>query len=158
MHDERALFELLLLEGFQAGLSWITILRKRENFRAAFHRFDPERMARFTAKDLSKLEQDAGIVRNKLKIQASVTNAKGFLEIGDFNAFLWQFTDGQTLRDPRGMTSERLRATSPESDRMSKELLRRGFKFVGSTICYAFMQASGMVDDHIEGCWKYQPR
>jgi DNA-3-methyladenine glycosylase I len=158
LHDDRALFELLLLEGFQAGLSWITILRKRENFRTAFHRFDPERIARFAKKDLARLEQDAGIVRNKLKIQASVINAKAYLAIEDFNAFLWQFTDGQTWRDPKGMTRERIRATSPESDAMSKELLRRRFKFVGSTICYAFMQASGMVDDHVEGCWKYQRR
>ena len=158
LHDGRALFELLMLEGFQAGLSWITILRKRENFRAAFRQFNPERIARFTARDLARLEQNAGIVRNKLKIQASVTNAKAFLEIEDFDRFLWQFTDYKTLRDPKGMTRERLRATSPESDRMSKELLKRGFKFVGSTICYAFMQASGMVDDHMEGCWKYQPR
>ena len=158
LHGGGALFELLLLEGFQAGLSWITILRKRQNFRDAFHRFDPAKMARYTARDLERLQNDTGIVRNKLKIAAAVINAKAFLKIEDFDRFLWQFANGQTLRDPRGMTRERMRATSPESDQMSKELVRRGFKFVGSTICYAFMQASGMVDDHIEGCWKYVDR
>ena len=158
VHHDRALFELLLLEGFQAGLSWITILRKRENFRAAFHQFDPEKIAAFSEGDLNNLQQNAGIVRNRLKIQASLINAKAFLSIQGFSPFLWQFTGGRTLRDPEGMTRKRIRATSPESDRMSKELLRRGFKFVGPTICYAFMQAAGMVDDHLEGCWKYQKR
>jgi len=153
---------MLLLEGFQAGLSWITILRKRENFRKAFCAFDAEAIARFKKKDLDRLALDAGIVRNRLKIEASVTNAKAFLAIrkspGDFEHFLWQFTNRQTLRDPRGMTRAKARATSQESDRMSKELAAKGFKFVGSTICYAFMQAVGMVDDHTLGCWKYQGR
>ena len=162
VHDDQRLFEMLVLEGFQAGLSWITILRKRENFRAAFHSFNPENIAAFKKRDLDRLFQNAGIVRNRLKIEASVTNAKAFLalskETGGFDRFIWQFTGYQTLRDPRGMTRRRNRVTSPESDRMSKELMSRGFKFVGSTICYAFMQAVGMVDDHVEGCWKYQNR
>ena len=153
---------MLLLEGFQAGLSWITILRKRENFRAAFHSFEPEAIAAFKKRDLDRLALDAGIVRNRLKIDASVSNAKAFLairkEAGSFDRFLWQFTNNQTLRDPRGMTRARARATSPESDRMSKELTAKGFKFVGSTICYAFMQAVGMVDDHVKGCWRYHER
>jgi DNA-3-methyladenine glycosylase I len=162
LHDDRQLFEMLLLEGFQAGLSWITILRKRENFRKAFRDFDPTRIARFTQRDLDRLVADEGIVRNKLKIAASVLNAKAYLEarkeFGFFDKFIWQFTGHKTLRDPRGMTRALARATSPESDAMSKELKRRGFKFVGSTICYAFMQATGMVDDHAEGCWKYRKR
>ena len=162
LHDDQRLFELLLLEGFQAGLSWITILRKRENFRAAFHGFQAETIAGFKKRDLDRLMLDAGIVRNRLKIEASVTNAKAFLAIhrqaGAFDKFIWQFTGNETLRDPRGMTRGRARATSPESDRMSKELSAKGFKFVGSTICYAFMQAVGMVDDHVQGCWKYCKR
>jgi DNA-3-methyladenine glycosylase I len=160
VHDDERLFEMLLLEGFQAGLSWITILRKRENFRVAFNSFNAEAIAHFKKRDLDRLALDAGIVRNRLKIEASVTNAKAFLAIrkdaGDFDRFLWQFTNHQTLRDPRGMTRAKARATSPESDRMSKELTAKGFKFVGSTICYAFMQAVGMVDDHVKGCWKFQ--
>jgi DNA-3-methyladenine glycosylase I len=162
VHDDQRLFEMLLLEGFQAGLSWITILRKRENFRAAFHSFAPEAIAGFKKRDLDRLTLDAGIVRNRLKIESSVANAKAFLSIrkesGSFDRFLWQFTNHQTLRDPHGMTRGRARATSPESDRMSKQLSAKGFKFVGSTICYAFMQAVGMVDDHVKGCWKYYDR
>jgi len=162
VHDDQKLFEMLLLEGFQAGLSWITILRKRENFRAAFSCFDPEAIARFKKRDLDRLSLDAGIVRNRLKIEASVINAQAYLalrkEADSFDRFLWKFTGNQTLRDVRGMTRARARATSPESDKMSKELSTRGFKFVGSTICYAFMQAVGMIDDHVRECWKYQPR
>jgi DNA-3-methyladenine glycosylase I len=162
LHDDRKLFEMLVLEGFQAGLSWITILRKRENFRKAFREFDPEVIARFKKRDLGRLMQDAGIVRNRLKIEGSVLNARGFLtareEFGSFDRFLWQFTGGKTLRKPGGLTREQIVAKTPESDRMSKELIRRGFKFVGSTICYAFMQGVGMVDDHVEGCWKYKAR
>jgi DNA-3-methyladenine glycosylase I len=162
LHDDRALFELLLLEGFQAGLSWITILRKRPAFRAAFNGFEPEVLAAYGAADFERLMGDAGIVRNRLKIESAARNARAFLavreEFGTFDRFIWSFTGGATLRDPLGMDRSRVRATSPESDAMSKELLRRGFKFVGSTICYAFMQASGMVDDHVEGCWKYVSR
>ena len=155
LHDDQKLFELLLLEGFQAGLSWITVLRKRETFRRAFHQFDAERIAAFTPAELDALAQDTGIIRNKLKIAASVTNAKAYLAVGkdynSFDAFLWSFA-------PTKKTTPETRATSPESDRMSKELLRHGFKFVGSTICYAFMQAAGLVDDHSRDCWKYRPR
>jgi DNA-3-methyladenine glycosylase I len=162
LHDDRKLFELLLLEGFQAGLSWITILRKRENFRKAFGNFDAELMAAYGPADFARLMADPGIIRNRLKIESSAASARAYLavrgETGSFSGFLWQFTNGVTLRDPRGMDRSRVRSKSPESDAMSKELLRRGFKFVGSTICYAFMQASGMVDDHVEGCWKYQGR
>ena len=162
LHDDRKLFEMLVLEGFQAGLSWITILRKRENFRKAFRGFDPEVIVTFKKRDLERLMQDAGIVRNRLKIEASVLNARAFLaardEFGSFDKFIWQFTGGKTLRKPGGLTREQIVAKTPESDRMSKELARRGFKFVGSTICYAFMQAVGLVDDHVEGCWKYRPR
>jgi DNA-3-methyladenine glycosylase I len=162
VRKDQQLFELLVLEGFQAGLSWITILRKRENFRKAFHHFDAEAMARFKSRDFERLMNDTGIIRNRLKIESSARNASAFLavreESGSFEKFIWSFTGGKTLRDPAGMDKTRVRATSPESDAMSKELVRRGFKFVGSTICYAFMQASGMVDDHLEGCWKYKPR
>ena len=162
LHDDRKLFEMLLLEGFQAGLSWITILRKRENFRKAFRDFDPGIIVGFKKRDLERLMQDAGIVRNRLKVEGSVLNARAFLaakdEFGSFDKFIWQFTDGKTLRKAGGLTREQIVAKTPESDRMSKELLRRGFKFAGSTICYAFMQAVGMVDDHVEGCWKYKKR
>jgi DNA-3-methyladenine glycosylase I len=162
VHDDQHLFEMLILEGFQAGLSWITILRKRQNFRQAFFSFEPETIANFKKRDLDRLAQDTGIVRNRLKIEASVTNAQAYLAIrkepGSFDRFIWQFTGNQTLRDPRGMTRAKARATSPESDRMSKVLAARGFRFVGSTICYAFMQAVGMVDDHVKGCWKYHER
>jgi len=162
VHDDRRLFEMLVLEGFQAGLSWITILRKRDNFRRAFADFDPEAIAFFTRRDISRLMHDAGIVRNRLKIEGSVSSARSFLavrdEFGTFDRFLWQFTDHTTLIDPRGVTRATIPTTSIVSDLMSKELSRRGFKFVGSTICYAFMQATGMVNDHTEGCWKYHPR
>jgi len=162
LHNDRKLFEMLLLEGFQAGLSWITILRKRENFRQAFRGFDPEVIARFQQRDLTRLMQDAGIVRNRLKIEGSVRNARAFLaiqnEFGSFDRFIWQFTGGKTLRNPERLAREQIASKTPESDRMSKDLVSRGFKFVGSTICYAFMQAVGMVDDHVEGCWKYKRR
>jgi DNA-3-methyladenine glycosylase I len=162
LHDDRKLFEMLLLEGFQAGLSWITILQKRENFRKAFRDFNPEVIVGFKQRDLERLMQDAGIVRNRLKIEGSVLNGRAFLaaqkEFGSFDVFIWQFTGGKSLRNPDGLTRERIVAKTTESDRMSKELVRRGFKFVGSTICYAFMQAVGMVDDHVEGCWKYKKR
>ncbi|MBL7996180.1 DNA-3-methyladenine glycosylase I [bacterium] len=162
LHDEQRLFEMLILEGFQAGLSWITILRKRDNFRKAFKKFDPKKVAKFTAKDVQRLMHDEGIVRNRLKIEAAITNAKAFLaiqkEFGSFDKYIWQFTNYKTLRDPKGMTKKRIRPTSPESDALSKDLKARGFKFVGSTIIYAHMQATGMVDDHVEGCFKYVKR
>lgn len=162
LHDDSRLFEMLILEGFQAGLSWITILRKRENFRKAFKQFDAKKIARFNARDVQRLMQDEGIIRNRQKIEAAVANARAFLdtqeEFGSFDKYIWQFTGHRTLRDPKGMTRERIRATSPESDRMSKDLKQRGFKFVGSTICYAHMQATGMVDDHVEGCFRYRRR
>lgn len=162
LHDEHRLFEMLILEGFQAGLSWITILRKRENFRKAFKKFDPKKVAKFTKQDVARLMKDEGIVRNRLKIEAAITNAKAFLavqkEFGSFDKYIWQFTGYKTLRDPKGMTKARIRPTSPESDALSKDLKERGFKFVGSTIIYAHMQATGMVDDHVEGCFKYVKR
>jgi DNA-3-methyladenine glycosylase I len=158
LHDDQKLFEMLLLEGFQAGLSWITILRKRENFRKAFRNFSPKVIAKFGSPDITRLMNDAGIVRNRLKVEGSVLNAKSYLKLLDegmtFDNFLWQFTGGKTLR-AQSLKREQIQAKTPESDRMSKELTARGFKFVGSTICYAFMQATGMVDDHVEGCWKY---
>ena len=162
LHDEHRLFEMLILEGFQAGLSWITILRKRENFRKAFKKFDPKKVAKFTKQDVARLMKDEGIVRNRLKIEAAVTNAKAFLavqkEFGSFDKYIWQFTGYKTLRDPKGMTKARIRPTSPESDALSKDLKARGFKFVGSTIIYAHMQATGMVNDHVVTCHRYAPR
>jgi DNA-3-methyladenine glycosylase I len=154
-HDDRKLFEFLILEGAQAGLSWATILRKRENYRAAFAGFDPAKVARFDRKKLERLMLDPGIVRNRLKIDASVRNAKAFLKIqeefGSFDAFIWRFVDGR----PRRNLGKKVPATTAESDAMSKELKRRGFTFVGSTICYAFMQAVGMVNDHSPTCFRY---
>jgi len=161
VHEDRKMFEMLILEGFQAGLSWITILRKRENFRTAFLHFDPVRVAKMSTKDIERLMQDAGIVRNRLKIEGAITNAREFLKIqnefGSFDDYIWGFTRGKTLRRPR-MTRKLIRATSDESEALSKDLKQRGFKFVGSTIMYAHMQATGMVDDHVEGCWKYRKR
>ena len=162
VHDDRKLFEMLILEGFQAGLSWITILRKRPRFIKAFANFNVRKVAAFTKKDVARLLKDEGIVRNRLKIESSITNAQQFIKIqkefGTFDKYIWQFTDFKTYRDPKGMTRKRIRPTSPESDALSKDLKERGFKFVGSTIIYAHMQATGMVDDHVEGCWKYVQR
>jgi DNA-3-methyladenine glycosylase I len=162
VRDDRKIFEMLILEGFQAGLSWLTILRKRENFRKAFKHFDPRKVARFGAADARRLLNDAGIVRNRLKIAGAITNARRFLEVqkefGSFARYIWRFTGNRTLRHPDGVTPKTIRATSPESDALSKDLKRRGFKFVGSTVCYAHMQATGMVDDHVEGCFKYRKR
>jgi len=162
LHDDQRLFEMLILEGFQAGLSWITILRKRENFRRAFRGFEPERVARFGGRDVARLMGDAGIVRNRAKIEGAIANARAFLEVrqehGSFDRFIWGFTGHRTLRAPEGITRETARATSPESDAMSAELKRRGFRFVGSTVCYAHMQATGMVDDHVVGCFRYRAR
>ena len=155
LHDDRALFELLILEGAQAGLSWSTILNKRENYRRAFDRFDAKKIARYGDKKVAALLADAGIVRNRLKIAAAITNAKAFLavqkEFGSFDRYLWSFVGGKPivnqLRNPREVA-----VRTPESDALSKDLLKRGFKFVGSTIIYAFMQASGMVNDHLVTC------
>jgi len=157
VHDDRALFEFLILEGAQAGLSWSTILNKRENYRRAFDGFDPERVARYEAKKINALLADPGIVRNKLKIAAAVANAKAFLrvqeEFGTFDAYIWHFVGGKP-RINHWKSLKQVPARTPESDAMSKDLQRRGFKFVGSTICYAFMQAVGMVNDHVADCWK----
>ncbi len=159
VHDDRKLFEMLILEGAQAGLSWITILRKRENYRKAFDNFDPVKVARYDRRKLATLLKDEGIVRNRLKIQAAVTNARAFLavrkEYGSFDRYIWQFVGGKPKKNsPKSLKD--VPSKSPESDAMSKDLLKRGFKFVGSTICYAFMQATGMVNDHTVDCWKYK--
>ena len=159
VHDDQKLFEFLILEGAQAGLSWITILRKRENYRAAFDGFDVNRVARYDADKIESLLQDAGIVRNRLKVTAAVNNAQRFLnvqeEFGSFDAFIWRFVDGIPKQNKWRNMGE-IPATTPESDAMSKELKRRGFKFVGSTICYAHMQATGMVNDHTVDCFRYK--
>lgn len=159
LHDDQKLFEYMVLDAFQAGLSWKTILHRREGFRKAFAAFRPEKVARFSKKKMELLMQDSGIIRNRLKIQAAITNAKIFLQVqkefGSFDRFIWQFTDGKTIQSHR-KPGEPPVATSPESDAMSKELRKWGFKFVGSTICYAFMQAAGMVNDHHQDCFRYK--
>ena len=157
LHDDRRLFELLILEGAQAGLSWLTILRKRENYRKAFEGFEAERIARYSGRDIRRLLADPGIVRNRLKVEAAVRNARGFLGIrerqGSFDRFLWQFVDGQP-RQNRWRTLSDIPASSGVSDALSKELKRLDFNFVGSKICYAFMQAVGMVNDHTADCFR----
>jgi DNA-3-methyladenine glycosylase I len=159
LHDDQKLFELLILEGAQAGLSWITVLRKRENYRAAFDNFDATRIARYSAAHLESLLQNPGIVRNRLKVNSTVINAQKFLQVqaefGSFDQFIWQFVDGKTLQQQRRNIGE-IPASTAQSDAMSKELKRRGFKFIGSTICYAFMQATGMVNDHTTDCFRHQ--
>ncbi len=159
LHDDRALFEFLILEGAQAGLSWITILRKRENYRAAFDGFDAQRIARYDAGKIASLLQDAGIVRNRLKLAAAVSNAQKFLEVqeefGSFDSFIWRFVDGLPKQN-KWRRLDQIPASTPQSDAMSKELKRRGFKFVGSTICYAHMQATGMVNDHTTDCFRHK--
>ncbi len=158
-HDERVLFEFLILEGAQAGLSWSTILLKRQNYRLAFDRFDPARVARYGEAKIAKLMENAGIVRNRLKILATVQNAKSFLavqkEFGSFDRYIWQFVGGHPLQNSWRSLAQ-VPARTPEADRMSKDLLRRGFKFVGPTICYAFMQAVGLVHDHLVSCFRYR--
>jgi len=162
LHDDQGLFEMLILEGFQAGLSWITVLRKRENFRRAFHNFDPQAVSEMPTSECDLLMQDAGIIRNRLKIQGAVKNAQAFLktkqEFGSFDRYLWSFTNHKTLRSVQALTRANMPSTSKESEALSKDLKRRGFVFVGSTVMYAHMQATGMVDDHIEGCFKYVSR
>jgi DNA-3-methyladenine glycosylase I len=157
VHDERVLFEFLILEGAQAGLSWSTILKKRENYRLAFANFDPKKVARFTSEQKTKLMRNEGIVRNRLKIDSSVTNARAFLavqkEFGSFDRYVWGFVGGKPRQNAR--RGRDIPASSAESDALSKDLKRRGFRFVGSTICYAFMQAVGMVNDHVVGCYRH---
>jgi len=157
VHDDAKLFEFLLLEGAQAGLSWETILRKRDAYRRAFTGFDPAKVARFSAARLRQLMHDDGIVRNRLKIKSAVTNAQAFLavqqEFGSFDAYVWRFVGGKPLVNRRRRTGD-VPARTAESDALSKDLLKRGFKFVGSTICYAFMQAVGLVDDHLDNCFR----
>lgn len=158
VHDERHWFEFLLLEGAQAGLSWSTILRKREHYRAVYAGFDPQVVARFDDRRQAELLQDAGIVRNRLKVAAAVVNAQRFLavqeEFGSFDAYVWRFVDGRPLQ-PRRRALAEIPARTPESDALSRDLRRRGFKFVGSTICYALMQATGLVNDHEVGCFRH---
>jgi DNA-3-methyladenine glycosylase I len=159
VHDDMILFEFLILEGAQAGLSWITILKKRENYRKAFDNFDPAKIARYSDKRVEKLLSDPGIVRNKLKINAAIQNAKSFLriqkEFGSFDKYIWQFVNGKQKLN-KWENLKKVPATTSESDLMSKDLKKRGFKFVGSTICYSFMQAVGMVNDHIAECFRYK--
>lgn len=158
VHDDRLLFEFLILEGAQAGLSWSTILKKRENYRRAFDNFDARKMAEYDSLKVKALLADAGIVRNRLKIAAAIQNAKAFLavqkEFGSFDAYVWQFVGGRPIQNRRRSLKD-IPARTPESDAVSKDLLKRGFKFVGSTICYAFMQAVGMVNDHTMDCFRH---
>jgi len=158
LHEDRALFELLILEGAQAGLSWSTVLGKRENYRLAFDGFDASKIVAYNAAKVAALLGNPGIIRNRLKIAATLRNAQAYLEVreafGSFDAYLWRFVGGKTIRSARRTLAE-IPARSAESDAMSRDLLQRGFKFVGSTICYAFMQASGMVNDHLVDCPRY---
>ena len=157
VHDDRTLFEFLILEGAQAGLSWETILRKRENYRRAFDNFDPKKMAKYDERKIAKLLQDEGIIRNRLKIASAIGNAKSFLKIqnefGSFDNYVWRFVEGKPKRRKRGSP---VPVTTPDSDALSRDLKRRGFNFVGSTICYSFMQAVGLVNDHDPNCFRYR--
>jgi len=157
VYDDQKLFEFLILETFQAGLSWITILKKRENFRLAFDQFDCQKIALYNETKIQELLQDSGIIRNPLKIRSAVTNAIAFTEVqkefGSFSKYIWQFTDGKPIFNTAQHLKE-VPATTPLSDAISKDLKKRGFKFVGSTVVYAFIQATGMVDDHLADCWK----
>jgi DNA-3-methyladenine glycosylase I len=158
VHDDRVLFEFLILEGAQAGLSWETVLRKREHYRAVLDGFDASKIARYDARKVRALLADPGIIRNRLKISSTISNARAFLEVqgafGSFDAYIWQFTGGKTLQHSLRSMKD-LAARSAESDAMSKDLKKRGFRFVGSTICYAFMQATGMVNDHLRTCFRW---
>jgi DNA-3-methyladenine glycosylase I len=158
VHDDRVLFEFLILEGAQAGLSWDTVLKKRENYRAALDNFDAGKIARYNSSKVAQLMQNAGIVRNRLKIASTIVNAQKLLEVqqqyGSFDAYIWQFTGGKTLQHKRRSVAD-VPASTPQSDAMSKDLKKRGFKFVGSTICYAYMQATGMVNDHLVSCFRH---
>lgn len=161
VHDDRTLFEFLILEGAQAGLSWDTILKKRENYRRAFAAFDPIRIARFGRREISALLKNEGIVRNRLKIESAVTNAQAFLavqrEFGSFDRFVWGFVGGRPVRN-HWQTMAQVPISTPESDALSRDLKRRGFRFVGTTICYAFMQATGLVNDHLVTCFRHTTR
>ena len=158
VHDDTQWFEFLLLEGAQAGLSWLTILMKRQNYRIAFDNFDPRKIAAYNTSKVKALLSDRGIIRNKRKIEAAIQNAKSFLaiqqEFGSFDRFIWRFVDGRTLKN-KWKTLAEIPSQTPESTTMSADLKRRGFKFVGPTICYAFMQATGLVNDHVVGCFRY---
>jgi DNA-3-methyladenine glycosylase I len=159
LHDENQLFEFLILEGAQAGLSWITILKKRYAYRKAYHYFDVEKVARFNSRSVERLLNNAGIVRNRLKIEASITNARAFLDIqdeyGSFDKYIWEYVNGTPIKN-KFNTLKQIPASTSLSDTISKDLKKRGFKFVGSTIVYAFMQATGMVNDHIADCYRYK--
>jgi len=159
VHNDRVLFEFLILEGAQAGLSWSTILKKRENYRRAFDNFDARKISRYDSRKVKSLLADAGIVRNRLKIAATIQNAKAFLavqkEFGSFDAYVWQFVGGKAIQNRRRSMKD-VPAHTAESDAMSRDLLKRGFKFVGSTICYAYMQAVGMVNDHTVNCFRHK--
>jgi len=159
VHDDRVLFEFLILEGAQAGLSWETVLRKRERYREVFDGFDAAKIARYDARKVRSLLADPGIIRNRLKISSAISNAQAFLEVqrefGSFDAYIWQFTGGKTLRAAARRAPKDVPARTAESDAMSKALKQRGFRFVGSTICYAFMQATGMVNDHLRTCFRW---
>jgi len=158
VHDNRHLFEMLILEGAQAGLSWITVLKKRENYRKAFDNFDANKISKYSEKKIEKLLENPGIIRNRLKVNSTISNAKLFLkvqkEFGSFDKYIWQFVDGKPITS-KFKSMKDLPAKTEISDRMSKDLKKRGFKFVGSTICYAFMQATGMVNDHTTNCFRY---
>jgi DNA-3-methyladenine glycosylase I len=159
IHDDRRLFEFLVLEGAQAGLSWSTILRKREGYRRAFDGFDVQKVSQYSENDVSRLLANPEIIRNKLKIRAAITNARAFLQVleqfGSFDRYIWRFVDGKPRQNSwQNMTD--IPSSTPESDTMSKDLQKRGFKFVGTTICYAFMQAVGLVNDHVVGCFRYE--
>ncbi len=159
LHDDRRLFEFLILEGAQAGLSWDTILKKRENYRQAFDNFDAKKIAKYDERKFDELMQNAGIVRNRLKIRSAINGANAFLEIrkefGTFDKYIWSFVDGKPIKNKFKKLAD-IPATTEISDRMSKDLKKRGFNFVGSTICYAFMQATGMVNDHVVSCFRYE--
>jgi DNA-3-methyladenine glycosylase I len=158
LHDDRKHFEFIVLDGAQAGLSWETVLKKRENYREAFDGFDPEKVAKYGKRKIEQLLQNPGIIRNRLKVESAVKNAKAFLKIqeefGTFDAYIWRFVGGKTIRD-RFRSLQDLPAKTAESDAMSKDLKTRGFNFVGSTICYAYMQAAGMVNDHVTSCFRH---
>jgi len=159
LHDDNRLFEFLILEGAQAGLSWITILRKRENYRKAFDKFNPKKIAQYDGKKIESLLENPGIIRNRLKVNSAIVNAKAFLkvqeEFGSFDSYMWQFVNGRTIRN-KWTSIKQIPANTKESDSMSRDLAKRGFKFVGTTICYSHMQATGMVNDHITSCFRYK--